>query len=162
MGNNGASLAVAFLALILALAGVVLPESVGNGGNGGVALTLFGFTMNYSHTYPDLVRYMALNEKIMSNTESATQCPIIEGNFTELKIRVRINNMNADGVILLRKNGLDTALSVTIPAFSTGIFKTVLDVTCADDDLVNLKIDFTDATGATNVVVHWCVVFAPS
>lgn len=79
-------------------------------------------------------------------TEPFIQTRVPAGQFARLWVLIWANTLNDVSIITLRKNGSDTALTVTIPAGST---TTIMDdthtVTVAQGDLVNYKIDNTAA-----------------
>lgn len=61
------------------------------------------------------------------------------GRVRELVVRQQIS-FGQPVTWVIRKNGADTALSITFAASETGIKKVVIDVEFAKDDLVNLQV----------------------
>jgi hypothetical protein len=71
-------------------------------------------------------------------------------------VRVTSNTNGGAGTFTLRKNGVSTALSVTIPALAIGIFTDTTDtVSIAANDLLDFQ--FTSVYGGGETVVNSAV-----
>ena len=92
----------------------------------------------------ELTFYFALNGDLKSSIEPQHQTAVVEGKFTALKINVWEHDNPWDTIITLRRNGANTALTVTIPAMTKGIFTTEADVEVDTDDLMAFSVTKQD------------------
>lgn len=83
----------------------------------------------------------------------------IDGHVRDLNVRVRTNTSNASSVFTLYKNGVATALTVTIPAGTTGLFSdTTHQVTIAPTDQLHYRLDTTGrSSGGVTLGPYWAV-----
>jgi hypothetical protein len=83
-----------------------------------------------------------------TGTEANTTVDTIAGTFSYLTVSIGGNSRNGTQDIWLRKNGADTALTVQVPASTTGDFSdTSNTVTVADGDDVNYRLLRGGTTG---------------
>lgn len=89
-----------------------------------------------------VTRYVDLYFNTISTQEADSKNILSNNcNLSRLSIKVRTNTTNSDTVITLRKNGVDTNLSITIPAGQTGVFNDDVDViSFSASDEANFKI----------------------
>ena len=92
---------------------------------------------------------------LTATTESEAQV-ITEIAFTAQNYFVRVvdNSVNNSTTVALRQNGADTALSVSIPASTTGAFEDSDSVSIAVDDLLDNKV----ATGGTSGTIRISII----
>jgi len=86
----------------------------------------------------------------LSATEANVAVPYRSaGTFSKLYIRVTANTTSASSTLVVRKNGADQALTLTIPAATAGVFEdTTNTFSITAGDLVNYKT----VSGGTGVV----------
>jgi len=131
-------------------------------GTGTSALSLMGFVIDYetttnpgtgrlgcSYTTPqaipfDTTNYLPIIGKFNGVFASETNSQMKLNDtytFKGLTVTATQNNVNAASTILLRVNGADTSLSVSIASNTIGVFSDLVHtVTIAAGDLVNFKI----------------------
>lgn len=101
-----------------------------------------------------MIAYASLNEDTLSS-EVASQTPSPPCTFQEMKVRIRGNTMIDNTVFTLRVNGVNTALTLTVPAGANGTFTVQASVSVADNDLVCLQID-ASASAAGQIYFNPC------
>ena len=115
----------------------------------------FGFF--YITQAVNLTKYFALNDNLNNANENYTKTAIVAGTFKSLKINVP--SISVMGLtVTLRKNGADTALTLTVD--STGVHTVTEDVAVSADDLVNYKVVTAGVDGSAKVLI--CLEFEPS
>lgn len=95
-----------------------------------------------------IIYFYPLHEYYPSATERDGQGLMWPGTFKEMKVNVSTNTRNGPTLFLLRVNGANSALTVTIPAGATGLFTVTKDVAIALDDLVNFMEQTTGTSGS--------------
>jgi hypothetical protein len=65
------------------------------------------------------------------------QTGFVAATFTRLKVNVINSTTDAASNFTLQVNGVDSALSVTIPAGTDGVYEVVANVTIANNDLIS-------------------------
>jgi len=85
-------------------------------------------------------------------TESSAQLRLrAPGTLEHLQVLINSNTKTVDTKLYLRKNGTDSAVNITIPAGTTGIFYDDSHTEeVAGGDLVNLRYDGVGGSGALN------------
>lgn len=86
------------------------------------------------------VSYFSIQGTFSRNTsETVTQTPMhVAGTFRKASIRITANADTNSSVMKLRKNGADTALTITITALTTGTYNSTSDeISVAAGDLIN-------------------------
>lgn len=84
-----------------------------------------------------------------SSTESHRQMLMPDSQLLGLYVNVTTNSLDGATTIVLRQNGADTALSITVGSGSTG-FSSVEDTINFDDrDLFSIEIDTTASTAGS-------------
>jgi hypothetical protein len=92
---------------------------------------------------------IAVEAEVQCNTNFAFRA-------TKLRIRVSTNTFTGSSTATLRKNGADTALSITVPSATTGIFSdTTNTVDFSGTDLVNYR--WTGGTTGSGIVRYYQV-----
>lgn len=89
-----------------------------------------------------------------STSEAIHQVNLPAGIITEIRIRVTNNSMTAATVVTLRKNGADTALTVSITALTTGNFVGTGSITVAAGDLICLSFNSAASTAANHIDIQ--------
>ena len=97
-----------------------------------------GFDYNPWAEPPDY--YASITDPWYGGDKDACSWAMFAGTFKKLKLRVRINQLVADTTISLRVNGVDTGMSITVPAGVTGIFDNTTEVSVAVNDLVCMHL----------------------
>lgn len=91
-----------------------------------------------SNIGPGGTRYLPLaGSQTDSGTESNVQYSTHAGSAISYKVRIATNGTSSASTITLRKNGANTALSISIPASSVGTFTATGNVAYATDDTVS-------------------------
>ena len=83
------------------------------------------------------------------------------GTFSKLYVRIPTNTTTADSILVVRKNGADTALTITIPAGTATVVEDIIhDVTIAAGD----KLCFKSVSGGTGTLSFsiMSVIFQPT
>lgn len=109
------------------------------------AILLTG-TLNASTT-----RYIAVGSSSASASESSAKIPVSACIIRNLRFNLNTTSPAAGTVVItLRKNGVDTALTITIAAGTTPVvlFDTTHPITFADNDLYAFSIVNNDASNA--------------
>jgi len=89
-------------------------------------------------------------------TGSLGEFPILRtGTMEKLTVNVRSNGILAATVITLQIGGVDTLLTVSVPASTTGIFTIESSVVVTAGDLVRLEV--VGGAGGTNMTLNWMV-----
>ena len=104
--------------------------------------------------------YFAFHYPLPHATEPPAQVAIVAGKFIKLKVYAFLNTVNGPTTMVLRVNGADTALTITVLAGVTGIFTVEADVPVNEDDLVNYRLTTGGTTGAVDFKP--IIVFQPS
>ena len=86
-----------------------------------------------------------------STEASATRTFRTAFTISGLSYKVRTNTKNGDIIDTVRKNGADTALSVTIPAATTGEFEDTGSVSFAAGDTGSLALDASAVSSGTTL-----------
>ena len=74
-----------------------------------------------------------------------------------LVVNVRTNSGNTvNQVAMLQINGMDTALTITIPFNTDGIFTVTADESVAKDDVLRLKVTNVTNTGTFTITSYSC------
>ncbi len=85
----------------------------------------------------------------LSNTDIARAAAV----YSHLKIRVNTNTRTNDGTLYFRQNGADTALTVTVPAGTTGRFEDAVNtVAVVPGDVIGYRFDGGGGSGNLNVL----------
>lgn len=139
-GGSGTSRNVNFMAYSFEYSGNFFPFMIGDGA---------GYVMASA-----LTRHWGMSGRLTNITnEVNTQCRArIPMNISKLGVRTTANSINTGNItVKLRKNGVDTALAVTIPAGATGIglFEDTSNVVAIDpNDLINYQVITPGASGS--------------
>lgn len=90
----------------------------------------------------------------LGTTESLYQTLIkTPATFKNASVYVDSNSRNGDSVMVLRVNGADTALTITIPASTTGTFEdTTHSVAVVDGDLVCWRLQAAGSSGGCSCI----------
>jgi hypothetical protein len=100
-------------------------------------------------------RFTLLTSPVSAGSEGVTQL-YIEYGITLKQLLVRTtNSQTASGAITIafRKNGVDTALLVTIPAnAAAGNFSSSADIPLVTGDLINYRINNAATATSTNII----------
>ena len=90
--------------------------------------------------------YMCRSGLYTSAYESSAQEKFTKCMIKAMRFHVTLNEQNSDSTFTLRKNGVDTDISVTVGAGETGWFEGTGNVEVADGDLICVKCVFGGAT----------------
>jgi hypothetical protein len=91
---------------------------------------------------------------MVSGVESDVQIRAFAATFCRLRVVVASNTASGPIYVMLRRNGGDTSLSVTIPAGQTGVFLNDHDTaTFSANDLIDMKLDWTNSAVGTGTGV---------
>jgi len=135
--------------------GVYPPQ--GTGSSGGSSTTPFQLWNYLNASYVNWTTklyYPLLDWFGGSATEANTQTLARAGTIKNLRINVVANTFNAALVIKLRKNGVDTALTVSIPANTIGTFSdTTHAIAFAVTDLMGWSVFTTATSGGITMVL---------
>jgi hypothetical protein len=149
---------------ILAKARVGVPS----GGGGGGGTTVINQAKNYfgavsRDVWAIGVWFSALNDPNWTDTETSHQAPMSKGKFTKLKLYVASCNWDVGVTVTLRKNGLDTTLTIFIPGGTIDlILEDDREVEIADNDLVDLLINTAGNLSGTSITFVSLLEFQPS
>lgn len=100
-----------------------------------------------------VTRYISCGGASLFSSESRTQVPqIASGSYTLIKVNVISNTLSGTCTIALRRNGITTAPSISIPS-GTGVFTSTGTQAVVIDDLVNLEIITASGTGSVEIGV---------
>ena len=92
-----------------------------------------------------IVAYIGLGT--LSTTESHNQFILLKaGAISSFNIKVSSNSLNDITTLTLRKNGVDTAIVVTIPASTTGNFSTAQTISFNAYDEISFEINSSSAS----------------
>jgi len=67
----------------------------------------------------------------------------------KLYVNVVANSGNGNAIFTVRKNGADTALTLTVGAEQTGVFSVTADVSVSNGDLLALELDQSGVSSGT-------------
>ena len=108
-------------------------------------------------TYTDgTVRWMPISGIVLSTaTEADTKADCrIAGDYLELTCLISQNDVTSASTLILRKNGADTTLSVSITGSATGVFSdSIHTVTLVSTDEINLQITAPSVSSAHTVSI---------
>lgn len=95
-----------------------------------------------------------------TTTENRTQYKVRNtGVFSNLKVSITANSVNADGKLTLRINGVDSTLTTAITTLTTGVFSDVAhSVSVASTDLINV-IWATQGTSGNSTLATYSLLF---
>ena len=128
------------------------------GGNGGL-LDSYGFLDSYASVYYASGTYYYGFPTRMAATEATTEI-VFPINITMKKITwyCDSNTLNGQMNFTLRKNGGNTAITIVIPAATTGVFTSTNDVTyTVDADTCTMQMVESSSSGLANV--KWVAMF---
>ena len=77
--------------------------------------------------------------------ETSAQTKFPKCTIKEIRFNVFLYEQNAARTITVRKNGVDTAITVSVPATTTGWFSATGTVDVAENDLISIKAVFGGA-----------------
>ena len=95
------------------------------------------------------------------SVEAYTQFRLPVGG-TLMSLRTRVVCNTCDATITVRRNGVDTALTISAPAGTSGQVAVSASVTVAADDLISIQLILTSAAGGHFSTHGGLVVFKPS
>lgn len=108
-----------------------------------VSITSFTKQIQGGTTYTVVgnVNFISLVRAQGSTTESSMTTPVMAGTFRNLRLRVNTNASTVPVDIILRVNGVDTLLKVTIGAGAVGVFSDLVNTAIvAAGDLVVFRV----------------------
>jgi len=95
--------------------------------------------------------------------EAPVKFPIFAGKFSKLRVKItNSSGMTTNLIITLRKNGANTALTVTIPANTDGSYNSVVDVFVINNDLVDISMNWQTNPAGAYVEATWLLEYQPS
>ena len=112
---------------------------------------------NTSTTNAGSTQYWWLANSSLSPSTTVAQRDVTwrtPGTISKLYVRITANSTSQSGVVVVRKNGVDSALTLSVPAGTTGVFENTTDtVTVADgDELVYKTISFGTGTFTLSLI----------
>ncbi len=97
------------------------------------------------------------------SSEAEVQTPLCAGTLKKFVINVIANPYTEGSVVItIRKNGADTALTLTVGFGDTGIYTIASDVAVADNDLIAVKIDPTSCDEQYGFNYNFRLEFEPT
>lgn len=98
-------------------------------------------------------RYVSCGGASLFAAEANTKVPqVVIGTYAMVKANILTNTLSGTCVVTLRKNGVSSPVTFTVPAATTGIFTSTGIQAVAIDDLINLEIVGT-GTGSVELSV---------
>lgn len=91
------------------------------------------------------LRYFAPTGWYMSSTLADGSVPFTACTLKKMRINITSNVLIARNMyVTLQKNGVDTALTITVVPTETGLKTVSADVTVSEDDLLSVEVDLTE------------------
>lgn len=118
-------------------------DVVGGGSGGGVLLPLTYFNPKSG----DNPIYWGTTPELGTGSEARAQVRLPACTVTALSLVCASNTLDASHTYTLRKNGGDTALTLTVPSTSTGTYRETGSIAYADGDLLSLTEVNAASTG---------------
>lgn len=130
-------------------------DVVGNPGTSTLTISFIGSTASIFCNNTQLnqtggIRYVSLEGNTLETTVGAAQTVIPQnGTIDRLYVNVITAGSTTNSSVTLNKNGVDTALSITITALTTGVYSDLVNsISVAQGDLIAWK--FSQATTSQN------------
>lgn len=129
-------------------------DEEGEGGGGadkGLLHQSYGY---HAYTYSMGTRYIGIGGTTNSATEDERKQPFPACTLKKLYVYCFTNSMNGIVTISVRVNKADPASkqSVTIPAGTTGLYTSAVDMSVSDSDYVNLKLTESASSGLMYII----------
>lgn len=129
------------------------------GGGGGKSMLMFKAT---AYSIGDsVIEYLGKHQ--FTATENAVKFVVVgAGTIRKLYFWAGTNNFNANTVITIRKNGVDTALTVTIASGGLSGNDTAHEFTVAAGDVISVEFDTTASITGDMFFAGVTLEFEPS
>lgn len=109
------------------------------GGSGNGASMLVTSADVFSQPFGE-ERFIGLTGFTLDPIETNQMTPMFSGSFEKLGLYVLSNTLDEDTIVVVRRNGVDTALSITVPAGGLGYFPLTIPVAYGGGDFANYRL----------------------